>query len=312
MGCNDIQERLSAYIEGLTSTEEKAMIEEHLKSCKECKETFEDLEKTISYVKTLEDIEPPAWLSQKIMTRVRERADKKEGILHKLFYPLHIKLPVQAIATILIAVSAFYIFKTIQSDIRLSESLREEITVPQTLRRDKDELTKVSEIDESFPLKGETHVPVVTGDSIGEASKPEPTASMKQMYHAKELESSDRYEETPEAETRVEMQKNLKVESKVRGRLFEARKKEQYVDITLIVDNIENTQKDIEKIVAYFKGKMSAIEIFKDRRILTVVYDTSKTDELLAQLRLIGEIKKEEFVLEEREGYGEIRIEIRK
>jgi len=360
MECHDIQEKISAYIEGLASHEEKSMIEEHLKSCQECKTFLADLKKTVSYVKTLEDIEPTAWLSQKIMTRVREEAVPKEGFIHKLFYPLHIKLPVQAIATILIAMSAFYIFKTIQPETRSSKVAVDEMTTPQVLLKDKDLSPKSTKIEEDVLSGSETPQPIlkdkvpvrdqglkkralrpkgkiapsVTGEErqrlflegkeevmTYEKSKSVLSEPMEQLYHEKESETPDRYEEVPKTQAPVEKQEALKVfsdvtakdDSKVGGISLEARKVERekgkYADITLTVVSLENAQKDIESIVEHLKGKIIKTEIFEDRQVLIVTYDSTKTKELLEQLRLIGEIEGE-AVLEEREGSKEISIEI--
>ncbi len=59
----------------------------------------------------LEEVEPPPFFEQRIMSRVREEAGQKQGILRKLFYPLHIKIPIQALATLLVAVLAFYVYQ---------------------------------------------------------------------------------------------------------------------------------------------------------------------------------------------------------
>ncbi|MDH5768610.1 MAG: zf-HC2 domain-containing protein, partial [Nitrospirota bacterium] len=95
MECADIQKKLSAYIDDALSPEERMLIDEHLTSCQECKASLADMRKTLEYVQKLEDIEPPPWLAQKVMTKIKEevvatrfRAKPKRGILQKLFYPL--------------------------------------------------------------------------------------------------------------------------------------------------------------------------------------------------------------------------------
>jgi len=238
MECNN--EKLSAYIEGLSSPEEKAMIEEHLKSCQVCRTSLADLEKTVSYVQGLEDIEPPLWLSQKVMTRVREEAAPKERFLQKLFYPLHIKLPIQAIATILIAVSAFYIFKTMQPEIMPSKVMEDEMTAP---LKDKDVSSKSTKLDERVPSTVESPQPVITADIpkrdrevarstaapesknssplkgnerlssqlreeiiADEVSKPRLSDTLEQRFHAREAEPTYGYEEAKRSQAPVEKQ----------------------------------------------------------------------------------------------------------
>src|SRR3990170_3442086 len=129
MNCQDIQQKLSAYAEGIFSPEEKILIEEHLKSCLKCQESLADLRKTIDYVHRLEDVEPPTWLTQKVMAKIKAEAQPKKGIFQKLFYPLHIKLPIEAVAVIFIAVTALYIFKSIQPEIKLAQAPSEHETV---------------------------------------------------------------------------------------------------------------------------------------------------------------------------------------
>ena len=60
----------------------------------------------------LGEVEPPPFLEQRIMSRIREEAGQKKGLLRRLFYPLHIKVPIQALASILIAVIGFYVYQT--------------------------------------------------------------------------------------------------------------------------------------------------------------------------------------------------------
>ena len=141
MECNDVQEKLSAYVEGIISHDEKMLIDEHLTLCQKCCESLADLEKTVEYINNLEDIEPPTWLAQKVMARIRSEAKSNKGILQKLFYPLHIKLPIEAVAVIVIAVTALYIFKTIQPVVRLANAPSEEVTTQSPLQ-EKDSFQK--------------------------------------------------------------------------------------------------------------------------------------------------------------------------
>src|SRR4030067_1719164 len=129
MKCQDIQQKLSSYAEGIVPHEEKILIEEHLKSCLKCNEALVPLRKTIDYVHSLEDVEPPAWLTQKVMANIKAEVHPKKGIIQKLFYPLHIKLPLEAVVTALIAVITIYIFKTMQPEMKLAQAPSEHETV---------------------------------------------------------------------------------------------------------------------------------------------------------------------------------------
>ena len=111
MTCNEIENRLPAYLEDLLSSEERKSIVGHLASCSRCSRAFADLKRADELVRGLGEVEPPPFFEQRIMARVREEAGRKQGILRRLFYPLHIKVPIQALATILIAVLGFYVYQ---------------------------------------------------------------------------------------------------------------------------------------------------------------------------------------------------------
>jgi hypothetical protein len=111
MTCNEIENRLPAYREGLISPEESKSITGHLVSCSRCSRALADLKKAEQLVHNLGEVEPPPFFEQRIMARVREEAGQKQGILRRLFYPLHIKIPIQALATLLVAVLAFHVYQ---------------------------------------------------------------------------------------------------------------------------------------------------------------------------------------------------------
>lgn len=118
MECQHVREKLSGYLEGALTGEEKRLVKEHLESCNSCQGALKDLEKTRDLLGNLEKVEPPAWMTQKIMARVREEADRRKGIFHKIFYPLHIKIPIEALAMVFIAVIAVYVYRAVEPEIK--------------------------------------------------------------------------------------------------------------------------------------------------------------------------------------------------
>jgi len=90
MECKEVREKLSAYIEGIVPAPEKPLMEEHLQTCPGCKESLADLKRTIEYVQAIPEVEPPSWLTQKVMARVRAEAETeaeaRKGIWEKLFH----------------------------------------------------------------------------------------------------------------------------------------------------------------------------------------------------------------------------------
>jgi hypothetical protein len=122
MECRGVREKLSGYLEGTATGEEKRLIKEHLDSCASCQEALQDLEKTRDLLRNLEKVEPPPWMTQKIMDRVRQEADRRRGIFHRFFYPLHIKIPVEALAMVFIAVIAVYVYRAVEPELKQAAS----------------------------------------------------------------------------------------------------------------------------------------------------------------------------------------------
>jgi len=130
MTCSDIENRLPAYIEDLLSTEERRIITGHLASCPLCRRAFAGLKKAEQLVHNLEEVEPPPFFEQRIMSRVIEEAGRKRGILRRLFYPLHIKVPIQALATLLVAVIAIHVYQAGEPEMKQIAPLPIPLTEP--------------------------------------------------------------------------------------------------------------------------------------------------------------------------------------
>ena len=73
--CKEIENNLSLYLDDSLSGADKQAVEEHLKSCPRCTKALIQLSKTQTLVNNLAEIEPPAWFKQKIMAKVRKKAE---------------------------------------------------------------------------------------------------------------------------------------------------------------------------------------------------------------------------------------------
>jgi hypothetical protein len=118
MTCREIQNLLPGYRENHLSEEERGLIESHLTLCSLCRQSLVDLKETEDLLNHLEEVEPPAFFEQRIMSRIREEAGGKKSLLRKIFFPIYIKIPLQAMATILITVLAVYIYQKNEPEMR--------------------------------------------------------------------------------------------------------------------------------------------------------------------------------------------------
>lgn len=116
--CEDMERKLTAYLEGFLSLKDKGLVEEHLRDCPDCARALDDLKRTKAMIKGLDDIEPPPWLATKIMSRINEESEAKEGLFRKLFFPLHIKIPVQALAAVCVVALSVLVYRSTMPDMK--------------------------------------------------------------------------------------------------------------------------------------------------------------------------------------------------
>jgi len=122
MDHNEIRHKLSEYIDDAVSPQDRAAIDGHLKTCTTCSDALAELRKTIEQVKQIEEVEAPAWMTQKIMANVRAEAEEKKGLFRRLFYPLAVKLPIQAVAVLFLTVTVFYIYSSMHPADKYTEA----------------------------------------------------------------------------------------------------------------------------------------------------------------------------------------------
>ncbi len=130
MTCQEIENLLPAYLDDLLSPEERRSITGHLASCHRCSRVLKGLKKTQKLVRGLEEVEPPPFFEQRIMSRVREEAGWKHRIRQRLFYPLYIKVPIQALAMLLVAVLAIYVSQTGDPEMKPPAPFFQSLTEP--------------------------------------------------------------------------------------------------------------------------------------------------------------------------------------
>jgi len=109
--CRDIEALLPFYPEDALTKEEKYEVEQHLATCARCRKELACLQKAGQLVREMPEVSEPPWFRQKIMSEVRKEAEKK-SLAQKWFYPLRIRIPLQIMATVVIAVLAVYIYRS--------------------------------------------------------------------------------------------------------------------------------------------------------------------------------------------------------
>jgi hypothetical protein len=324
MECSSIRERLSAYLEGAVSPEERALIEEHLRSCTECSADLADLIETIERIRGLEEMEPPAWMTQKIMAELREEARPGKGILRRLFYPLYIKLPLQAVAALLVVGIALYVYRDIGPETRFAKAPSEESAshIPQreTFEEDKTGssaqrmLNKIPPAVTTAPEKpAQEPVPgkIEAGtDRIKAVSRaPEPPGPSPLMREERQTAASTPSNEpatfagAPKNEAKGEATRAApELETSSEGKI-------ESLVLTVRVRELKTAAKEAEKIIVALGGKIAERQAHEGRRVFVIDLNTSKFDELIGKLKRIGDVGEKGLTPKGHEENMRVRIE---
>lgn len=117
--CNSIKKQLSAYIDNELTLDERLKIKGHLDTCQDCAEELDELKKSIEHLQHLDKVNPPPWLTKKVIASIKTEwanmeTPPKKSLFEKIFHPFYIKVPVGAATAVFIAVITIYIFKVIE------------------------------------------------------------------------------------------------------------------------------------------------------------------------------------------------------
>ena len=272
--CKEIENNLSLCLDDSLSDADKQAVEEHLKSCPRCTKALVQLSKTHTLVNNLAEVEPPAWFKQKIMAKVRKKAEKK-SFVQKLFYPLRIKIPVQILATVFIAVLAVYIY-------RAGEEQMKEV-VPSSAPAPVMEVQK-SQLPEQ-KMKTSADEDIQKEDQVIE-KKETPRKKVHEMAAdaAKSVELSG-------ADLEKKKESNILGAAIKASRTPHAQSVMQRLNVLLKVADINTAAEEVEKLLIKYEAKNINRQITQGKAILTAELKNQKINDFTARLKTIGQIE---------------------
>ena len=181
MDHNDIRHKLSEFIDGAITPVEKADIEQHLKICTECANALRELRKTIEHIHEIEEVESPAWMTQKIMAKVRAEQDAKNTLWQRFFVPIFMTEPIRAVAVLFLSVTVFYIYMTMHPAEKYAEAPMERLAKQEAQDPSRDtQIQKAPEIAERREKKVAQEPAYKSLDMKYEYEKPSPPVPQKQ------------------------------------------------------------------------------------------------------------------------------------
>ncbi len=109
MNCQDIRELSSDYLDQRLTPPETSFIEEHLRTCSNCRQEIEVLRTTISLIGSLDPIETSADFLSQVHSKI-ERRDVVSRIKTWFFKPIKIKVPLEITALLLLGFLASHLY----------------------------------------------------------------------------------------------------------------------------------------------------------------------------------------------------------
>ena len=109
MNCVEAQKHFADLLDD-DRDERLRKVNDHLAACARCRQELAALAECQGLVSALPPMEPPAGFTTRVMAEVRDTAHRP-AIWQRLFSPLQVKLPLQALAVILISVLAVFIYQ---------------------------------------------------------------------------------------------------------------------------------------------------------------------------------------------------------
>lgn len=107
--CRPYREQLSGLLDGALAPGELEPLQAHLEQCPECRRALDELRRTLDLIKGLEPVEPPPWLADRILERVRA-APRPPTVLQRLL-SLAARPPMQAASLLLVCLAGYLVLR---------------------------------------------------------------------------------------------------------------------------------------------------------------------------------------------------------
>ncbi len=317
MNHDDVRHRLSDYIDGSLADDEKTAVEEHLKTCSRCGDALKELRQTIEHIRSIENMDPPAWMTGKIMARVRADQEKKKSLFQRLFLPLHIKLPLEAMGVLFLAVTAFFIYENVRPASEMPEApvqifaQKEKAHSPAV---DKNRRTEAAPESKPVPQKPEYKALDMKREyetpppPVPQPGPPRPTASPTGPATRSEQPEKGVYSD----------QRTRAQDGAARGMINQAAPAAESqsqpdsarMGIILVVRDVYGSAEQAEESVRQLGGAILKREAVGDGVIVTVSLPGGKEQQFRERLKRIGEVKPPDTAGKQQDGMMTLEIRI--
>jgi hypothetical protein len=116
MKCSQIKILLADYLDKSLPDNEMAIVKEHLAECKDCRQEFQFLKQYRNRLASYPTLKAPDDFLAGIHHKIN--ASRRGAVVQKLFYPLRIKVPLEAAAVLVAAVTVVLLFNPFKQDMQ--------------------------------------------------------------------------------------------------------------------------------------------------------------------------------------------------
>lgn len=145
MTCHEARDAFSDLYDNALSGAPLVTITQHLASCPECRAEWAAFRKAMQAVSDLGGAEPSPGFAVRVRQRV-EAPSRRRRTLQSLFLPLHVKVPIQAVALVLVAFAGLLLY---QRSPELRRAVEPQPTQPPPVARE-------APVPAAPPMPGET------------------------------------------------------------------------------------------------------------------------------------------------------------
>ena len=320
MSCERVRDLFSSLWEKeLTSLEEKD-IRDHLSSCPECRREFEQFEKTMQWLHSVEEVEVPDGFLPELHKKIEERKTKatpgkrSAGRWFKL--PISVKLPAQAVAMVAIVFIVLYLSKMMPTGVYHLKESKQMSSIPSSEQKSGDVVAQKKAEGERKVLErpAETQPPKDVGKvGISAPAKEKLDGSPPQM------KAEAKKEEVPSPKSEIithrtydlreqEEAKSLSAEPERAGKGFAAKEKSVVTlkppqEIVLRISDREKVVSRLQELVKQFGGEVVATE----GNMLVASLPTGTFSEFEKEVAELGSSPKEDKLIQEKQAVGSVR-----
>jgi len=321
MDCKEVRDRFSSLWEKeLTSLEEKN-IREHLSSCPECRREFEQFEKTMQWLRSVEEAEVPDGFFPELHKKLEERKSKatrggrSTGRWFNL--PTSVKLPAQAVAMVAIVFLVLYLSKMMPTGVyHLKESKQtsslptsEQKSEPMLAHKESDEdrkvlerptetqgLKDVGQVETSAPSKERLDAP--PSQKKAEAKKEEVPSPKSEIIASQAFESKEQ-----------EKARISSPEPEKAGKGFAVKKEKSVVtlkppqEIVLRISDREKVVPRLHELIKQFGGEVVSTE----GNMFVASFPTGSFSEFEKEVAELSSSSKRDKLIPEKHAMGSLR-----